>query len=192
MNCSVRNSLSVAAGRDRTKSQVTTSTRIRAIRKPNAGETTMPAAVLLTPSQTIALRPAVARPAPTRPPTRACDDEDGIPASQVTMFQMMAPPSAAKIRRSVTTCTETMPAPTVWATCSPKNRNAMKLKKAAQITACRGFSTRVETIVAMELAASCMPLRKSNRSATATRNQMMNSGVTWSPPFATGARSECH
>jgi len=44
------------------------------------------------------------------------------------------------------------------------------LKKAAQITAWAGFSTRVETMVAMELAASCIPFRKSNRRATATRN----------------------
>ncbi len=45
----------------------------------------------------------------------------------------------------------------------------MKLKKAAQITAYCGRSTRVETIVAIELAASCNPLRKSNSSATAIR-----------------------
>ena len=38
----------------------------------------------------------------------------------------------------------------------------MKLKNAAQATAYCGRSTRVETMVAMELAASCRPLRKSN------------------------------
>ncbi len=43
----------------------------------------------------------------------------------------------------------------------------MKLKKPAQRTAYCGRSTRVETIVAIELAASFMPLRKSNASATA-------------------------
>ena len=42
----------------------------------------------------------------------------------------------------------------------------MKLKNAAQATAYCGRSTRVETMVAMELAASCKPLRKSNASAT--------------------------
>jgi len=51
----------------------------------------------------------------------------------------------------------------------PKNRKAIKLKKAAHSTAYCGFSTRVETIVAMEFAASCRPLRKSNSSATAIR-----------------------
>src|SRR5262245_61544418 len=58
-----------------------------------------------------------------------------------------------------------MPRPTVSATCRPKNRKAMKLKNAAQATAYCGRSTRVETIVAIELAASCRPFRKSNASA---------------------------
>ena len=43
----------------------------------------------------------------------------------------------------------------------------MKLKNAAQATAYCGRSTRVETMVAIEFAASFMPLRKSNASATA-------------------------
>ena len=176
MNCNARNRRSTRAGRLRTQSQVTSQTRTSAIRKPKAGETTMPAAVLLTPSHTIALNPALARPAPTRPPTRACEDEEGMPASQVTTFQTIAPPSAPKISRSVTTCTETMPAPTVCATCRPKNRKAMKLKKAAQNTAWIGLSTRVETMVAIELAASCMPFRKSNSRATPISSQRM-SGV---------------
>ena len=38
----------------------------------------------------------------------------------------------------------------------------MKLKNAAQATAVCGRSTRVDTIVAIEFAASCTPLRKSN------------------------------
>ncbi|HSG39827.1 MAG TPA: hypothetical protein VLE27_09340 [Thermoanaerobaculia bacterium] len=42
----------------------------------------------------------------------------------------------------------------------------MKLKNAAQATAFWGESTRVETTVAMELAASWKPFRKSNVSAT--------------------------
>src|SRR6185437_8900085 len=46
---------------------------------------------------------------------------------------------------------------------------ATKLKNAAQSTAYCGRSTRVETMVAIELAASCNPLRKSNRSATAIK-----------------------
>ena len=47
-----------------------------------------------------------------------------------------------------------MPEPTVLATAVPKPNAAAKLKKAAQITALPGDSTRVETTVAIELAAS--------------------------------------
>ena len=64
---------------------------------------------------------------------------------------------------------EMIPVPTVCATCKPKNKKAMKLKNAAQTTATLGESTRVETTVAIELAASCRPLRKSKMRATATR-----------------------
>src|SRR5262245_36611878 len=62
-----------------------------------------------------------------------------------------------------------MPRPTVSATCRPKNRKAMKLKNAAQPTANCGRSTRVETMVAIEFAASCRPFRKSKASATTIR-----------------------
>ena len=105
-------------------------------------------------------------PAPTSPPISACELDDGMPKYQVIRFQLIAPISAPKITRGSTIAASTMPRPTVSATCRPKNRNAMKLKKAAQATAYCGRSTRVETMVAMELAASCRPLRKSNASAT--------------------------
>ena len=60
-----------------------------------------------------------------------------------------------------------MPLPMVFATLTPPPNAATKLKKAAQATAMPGASTRVETTVAMELAASWKPLRKSKTSATA-------------------------
>ena len=81
------------------------------------------------------------------------------------MFQMIAPMSAPNTTRGSTMSAETMPVPMVCATCEPKIRKATKLKNAAQATACCGRSTRVETMVAMEFAASCRPLRKSNASA---------------------------
>jgi hypothetical protein len=90
-----------------------------------------------------------------------------MPPHQVIRFQAMAPISAPKITRPSTISGEMIPVPMVWATCSPKNRKAMKLKNAAQMTAMPGESTRVETTVAMEFAASCKPLRKSKMSATA-------------------------
>src|ERR1051325_7218076 len=62
-----------------------------------------------------------------------------------------------------------MPVPMVLATCSPNTAKATKLKNAAQNTAYCGRSTRVDRMVAIELAASCRPLRKSNSRATAIR-----------------------
>ena len=46
----------------------------------------------------------------------------------------------------------------VSATFVPKKMNAAKLKKAAHATACFGVSTRVDTTVAIEFAASWKPL----------------------------------
>ena len=58
----------------------------------------------------------------------------------------------------VTTVMSTMPEPTVLATAVPNTNAATKLKNAAHITAWPGDSTRVETTVAIELAASWKPL----------------------------------
>src|SRR5438876_4124417 len=59
-----------------------------------------------------------------------------------------------------------MPEPTVVATAVPKVKAATKLKNAAQMTALPGLSTRVDTTVAIEFAASWKPLMKSKVSAT--------------------------
>ena len=70
----------------------------------------------------------------------------------------MAPVSPAKMTAKVTTLRSTMPEPTVCATPVPKKNAAAKLKNAAQMTALPGDSTRVETTVAIEFAASWKPL----------------------------------
>ena len=70
------------------------------------------------------------------------------------MSQTMAPTSAARINFSSTIDVSMMPFPIVLATWIPRPKAATKLKKAAQITACVGVRTLVETIVATELAAS--------------------------------------
>src|SRR4030095_1419721 len=80
--------------------------------------------------------------------------------------QMIAPTSPAKITPKVTTERSIIPEPTVLATAVPTRKAAAKLKNAAQITAFPGESTRVETTVAIELAASWKPLMKSKASAT--------------------------
>jgi hypothetical protein len=79
-----------------------------------------------------------------------------------------------------------MPVPMVCATWSPKNRNAMKLKNAAQTTAMWGERTRVDTTVAIELAASCRPLSKSKTRATAMRaaRSMSEPVIAKNPPVA--------
>src|SRR4029077_18821011 len=59
-----------------------------------------------------------------------------------------------------------MPLPIVLATWVPSTKAATKLKNAAQTTALLGDSTRVETTVAIEFAASWKPFRKSNVRAT--------------------------
>ncbi len=90
-----------------------------------------------------------------------------MPRPQVIRFQTIAPISAAKITCASITLGSMIPVPMVWATLSPNTPKATKLKNAAHSTAYCGRSTRVETMVAIELAASCSPLRKSNSSATA-------------------------
>ena len=71
-----------------------------------------------------------------------------------------------------------MPLPMVLATFTPPPNAATKLKKAAQATARLGDSTRVDTTVAMELAASWKPLMKSKTSATATMRMTAVSSIS--------------
>src|ERR1041385_6774884 len=78
----------------------------------------------------------------------------------------MAPMRAARMTSFVTTERSIIPLPIVFATAVPITKAATKLKNAAHSTAFLGESTRVDTTVAMEFAASWKPLRKSNVSAT--------------------------
>jgi len=79
--------------------------------------------------------------------------------------QITAPKSPPKITYSLIMPGSTMPLPMVVATLTPKKKTAAKLKNAAQATAIKGDRTFVETMVAIELAASFMPFRKSNTKA---------------------------
>ena len=65
----------------------------------------------------------------------------------------MNPISVAAITRLSTMFGSMIPVPIVTATFRWKIRKATKLKKAAQMTAIMGVSTRVDTMVATELAA---------------------------------------
>src|SRR3546814_8858956 len=69
---------------------------------PSSGERKMAMTVLFSPAHWMPSNPAWATPAPTMPPTSAWLDEDGIPLSQVTMFQNIAPTSAPNTTAGVT------------------------------------------------------------------------------------------
>lgn len=132
----------------------------------------MNATVFPIPFHTSAPGPAFTRAAPIMPPISACDELVGRPKYHVMMFQPQAPTRVPNITALSTIVISIMPLPMVLATCRPKKKNATKLKNAAQMTAYRGERTRVETIVAIELAESWNPFRKSNSSARAISNNM--------------------
>ena len=131
------------------------------------GDSTMNTAIFCSPPVTRALQPAEATAAPLMAPTSACDELVGSPTYQVITSQAIAPSRPAKITPLLKTSGSTTSFAIVAATAVPKMMNAAKLKKAAHATACRGESTRVDTTVAIEFAASWNPLKKSNASAIA-------------------------
>src|SRR5829696_4095344 len=100
----------------------------------------------------MARTPARARPDPTSPPTRACEDEDGIPKYQVKRFQAIAPRSADRTTDCVTSPGAPSPLPIVEATAVPL-RAPRKFSKAASRIAVRSGRTPVLTTVATALAA---------------------------------------
>src|SRR3546814_6634564 len=69
---------------------------------PSRGDRKMAMTVLLSPAHWMPSNPACATPAPTMPPTSAWLDEEGMPLSQVTMFQNIAPTSAPNTTAGVT------------------------------------------------------------------------------------------
>src|SRR5579859_5179598 len=120
---------------------------------PSSGEMTMNMAALRKNARSSDDVPALTIAAPAKPPKRACDDDVGSASHQVMRSQTMAPISAAPTRVRDTTWGST-PLAIPEATFVSKTLKAMKLKTAAHTTAARGERTRVETTVAMELAAS--------------------------------------
>ena len=172
MNCALLNPPSVRDGDERWNIHRMPIDSATASSMPSIGERMMADEVLISPLAMTTSGPDLASAAPTRPPTSACEDDDGMPNHQVMTFQMMAPDSAPKITALSTMAGSMMPEPTVIATCRPNTRKAMKLKNAAHTTAACGVSSRVDTISAMELAESWKPFMKSNSSATATSSAM--------------------
>src|SRR5215204_3553039 len=125
---------------------------------PTNGEITMNCAILIRPGTSTDCGPAPTTAAPTKPPIKAWEDDVGRPSHQVIRFHTIAPATPASRMCGVTAFESITPLPIVFATCVPSTANATKLKNAAHTTASLGESTRVETTVAIELAASWKPL----------------------------------
>src|SRR5256885_4483423 len=98
----------------------------------------------------------------------AWDEEVGSPSHHVMTSHTIAPTSPARMTLASTTERTTNPLPMVLATAVPNRKTARKLNAAAHTTAAEGDSTRVDTTVAMEFAASWNPLMKSKASAITT------------------------
>src|SRR6478609_7959115 len=81
-NCRARKVLSALIGATLRKLQETISTSSSASAQPLAGDMKIATKVLPSPHQTIEEKPALASPAPTRPPISACEELDGMPAIQ--------------------------------------------------------------------------------------------------------------
>jgi hypothetical protein len=85
---------------------------------------------------------------------RVCEELDGRPNHQVTRFHIIAAINADAITVRLITSGLITLLPIVCATFKGKMTNAIKLKKAAILTAAIGDNTFVETTVAIELAES--------------------------------------
>ena len=68
---------------------------MKPVRRAIAGEAINATTIFPIPIQFKPTCPTETRTAPTRPPTRACDELDGIPIFHVNKFQNIAPASAA-------------------------------------------------------------------------------------------------
>ena len=103
-------------------------------------------------------------------PIRAWDELVGRAKYQVNIFHKIAPNNAHNITVVVTCVTSIIHFQIVFATSVQTTKKAAKLKNAAHITASFGVNTRVDTIVAIEFALSCIQLVKSKINATIITN----------------------
>ena len=86
--------------------------------------------------------------APSKPPTKAWEDEDGIPKYHVIKFQAIADNTAAVITTIVTAPGSMRPMPIVSATATPNKKGARKCANAVIYKATRGCSAREDITVA--------------------------------------------
>ena len=155
-----RNPRLTVCGRARLKIHMIAIITRKAPVNPSNGLTTIGMATFSTTLSQSTATPD-ARPAPMSPPMRACDDEEGMPKYQVMRFQVMAPTSALATIVSAWLAESMVSNPVrmsliVLATSTP-SRAPTKFRTAAMASAMRGVRARVETDVAMALAASWKP-----------------------------------
>jgi len=134
---------------------------------PMSGANTIKEAILIITSYLMDSNPLVVYPlaikvliiaAPANPPIRVWEEDDGIPNHHVARFHIIAAIIPEKITGSVMYCSKTTLATVLAIPNSPiinlAIKKAAKLKKAAHNTALNGDRTFVDTIVAIEFAAS--------------------------------------
>ena len=143
----------------------------------SAGSTTLDS----TTPKLMPLSPTPTSVAPMSPPNRACEELDGNPSSQVSMFQVIAPMRPAKMsegmRCAVLESSWMMPPETVAATSVDRNAPT-RFSPAASMTAVRGLSAPVAIGVAMAFAVSWNPLVKSKKSASRITSTTMRAAVS--------------
>jgi hypothetical protein len=71
---------------------------------PSMGAIKMNETILINPENIITLNPECITAAPTRPPTRVCEELEGRPIHQVIRFQIIAATNAEAITVMLTTC----------------------------------------------------------------------------------------
>jgi hypothetical protein len=153
-SCKRLKCLSTFEGEDFFAKNITIPEIMNDITIPSKGAITIKITILITPAKITELHPALATAAPTKPPTRVCDELEGKPYHQVRRFQVIAATKAAAITVRLIASGLITPFPIVAATFKGKIRKATKLKNAAIPTAATGESTFVDTTVAIELAES--------------------------------------
>src|SRR4051794_20913985 len=125
--------------------------------KPTNGDSTIGMTTLSTIVDQCTVVPDASA-APTRPPIKAWDDDDGIPKYHVRRFHAIAPTTAANTTtRPCVVSGVSMMLPTVFAIFTETSDPA-RLNTAASASAARGLSARVDTDVAIAFAASWNPL----------------------------------
>ena len=100
--------------------------KMKLVAKPSGGEINKANRILNNPSKFITSGPTDKIAAPSKPPTSAWDEEEGMPRYQVIKFQEIADNTAAVMTTSVTAVGSIRSLPIVSATATPNKKGAIK------------------------------------------------------------------